>query len=337
MKDTISDAALMKGLAGGDVGCIARLFERHASAVHSTALGVLGRDGEADDVVQDVFLQLWTLASAYDPDRGRLLTWLQVMARSRAVDRLRRSRLREGTVVATAAASLAPAAAERLLIDRERTRAVRLGVIGLTRNQRRVIEMTHFRGLTVAATAAALGQPLGSVKTTQRAALHALRAVMRPPRDPQPFSMAGVSARPERPINFGSRRRLDAQRLSGICILSVDDDEETIRLVESVLRRAGAEVMTAHSSHEAVELLEQAWPHALLADISMPGEDGYSLLRRARAVAARLRRRLPAAAFTAYAREDDCARAHAAGFEMHLVKPLAPAILIERVAQLVSA
>jgi CheY-like chemotaxis protein len=121
-------------------------------------------------------------------------------------------------------------------------------------------------------------------------------------------------------------------RLDGIRVLVVDDNREAVHMASRVLGARGAEVMTVFSASEAIRALDQSEFDVLVSDIEMPGEDGYSLIRRIRdrTDAARY---LPAVALTAYARVEDRTRALLEGFNSHLAKPAHPAELAAIVAR----
>ena len=121
--------------------------------------------------------------------------------------------------------------------------------------------------------------------------------------------------------------------LEGLAILVVDDDRESRDVVAAHLENHHATVLTAASAAEALELLERERVDVLLADVAMPGEDGYSLMRRVRATPSRAAT-VPAAALTAYAREQDRQVALQAGFQMHLTKPIDAHSLVAAVASL---
>ena len=120
--------------------------------------------------------------------------------------------------------------------------------------------------------------------------------------------------------------------LEGLRVLVVDDESDTLDLVKRVLGDNRAEVTTAPSVDAALTLLSRFTPDVLISDISMPGRDGYELIRAVRATSSA--EELPAAALTAFARPEDAVRAHEAGFQMHLAKPLEPEELVRVVAQL---
>jgi signal transduction histidine kinase/CheY-like chemotaxis protein len=125
----------------------------------------------------------------------------------------------------------------------------------------------------------------------------------------------------------------DESSLSGIIVMVVDDDEESRHVVAAHLESSEATVMTARSAPEALHLLQQHSVHVLLADIAMPGEDGYSLIRKLRTLDTSIAS-VPAAALTAFAREEDRQHALDAGFQLHLSKPIDAVSLIAAVATL---
>lgn len=122
--------------------------------------------------------------------------------------------------------------------------------------------------------------------------------------------------------------------LEGVRVLAVDDETDTLDLLRMVLEPCGATVVAATSSADALEKLAQAKPNVLITDIGMAGADGYELIRRVRALPEESGGRVPAVALTAYARVEDRVRAIAAGFQIHVPKPVEPAELIAIVASL---
>jgi PAS domain S-box-containing protein len=126
-------------------------------------------------------------------------------------------------------------------------------------------------------------------------------------------------------------------RLSSLIVLAVDDDADSLFLVEEVLKAAGALVLTATSAATALRLIDGRRPDVIVADLAMPGTDGYELIRAIRRKEEELGSSIPAAALTAYARPQDRDRALAAGFQTHLAKPFDPAQLVEAIAALVPA
>jgi signal transduction histidine kinase len=122
--------------------------------------------------------------------------------------------------------------------------------------------------------------------------------------------------------------------LRGLCVLVVEDEEDTRELLITALEQCGAEVLAAASTAEALARLDERPPDVLVSDLAMPDEDGYALIRKVRARPAERGGRVPAAALTAYARAEDRVRSLAAGFQMHVPKPIDPAGLVSMVAAL---
>ncbi|MBW8866015.1 MAG: response regulator [Acidobacteria bacterium] len=129
-------------------------------------------------------------------------------------------------------------------------------------------------------------------------------------------------------------RRKTTVRLDDVQVLVADDDLDARELLVAVLEAAGAEVRAAASSEDALMLLDTWSPDVLLSDIEMPGEDGYTLIRKVRGLAGQ-RGHIAAVAVTAHARQDDRAKAFEAGFEWHLAKPIDPAELVSVIVSLV--
>jgi signal transduction histidine kinase/ActR/RegA family two-component response regulator len=123
-------------------------------------------------------------------------------------------------------------------------------------------------------------------------------------------------------------------RLDGVRVLVVDDEHDARDLIGRVLKDRGAEIELAGSSREAMQILEEGEVDVLLADIAMPGEDGYALIRRVRSATGGRMATIPAAAVTAHARDDERRRALAAGFHVHVAKPVEPSELVRMVNRL---
>jgi CheY-like chemotaxis protein/two-component sensor histidine kinase len=121
----------------------------------------------------------------------------------------------------------------------------------------------------------------------------------------------------------------ESMSLKGCHALVVDDDDDAIELIATILTTAGAIVQAASSVREALRHLEEARPDVLLADIGMPGMNGYALIHEVRRGEAQTRQHLPAAAITAYAGDEDRERALAAGFDRHVCKPIDPVAIVE--------
>jgi PAS domain S-box-containing protein len=122
--------------------------------------------------------------------------------------------------------------------------------------------------------------------------------------------------------------------LKGVRVLVVDDEHDTRVVLTTILSRAGSQVITAASADEALSVVDSSPPDVIVSDIGMPGEDGYSFMRRLRARQAQEGGAIPAAALTAYARAEDRLRCLAAGFHTHVAKPVTPIELVTAVASL---
>jgi CheY-like chemotaxis protein len=121
--------------------------------------------------------------------------------------------------------------------------------------------------------------------------------------------------------------------LGGLHVLLVDDDEDTLELMAAALARQDARVTAVCSAGEALEALKVCRPDVLVSDIAMPGADGYELIQKIRALDLAANGNIPAVAISAYAKEEDRARAFSSGFQSYLAKPVELTELIQAVAQ----
>ncbi len=171
-KAGMSEAALLWAIRSGDESAMATLYDRYSGLVYAVALRVLGDTGAAEDVLQEVFLQLWRNPAAFDSGRGNLGAWLAVIARNRAIDGLRKRRPESD--IADVVLSVEP----DLAGEAERSRAlekIRGELSAMPAPQRSALEMAYFEGLTHTEIAARTGEPLGTIKTRIRTGLQALR------------------------------------------------------------------------------------------------------------------------------------------------------------------
>lgn len=174
------EAALLRATARGDERAFASLYDRYGPVLFGMLLRILRERTEAEDVLQEVFLQVWRRADGFDETRGRAFTWLVTLARSRAIDRLRATRTRERA--AQASAGEADEFVADALVDvtrAEEGEAVRGALAAIPEEQRRALLLAYFEGLSQTEIAARLGQPLGTVKTRMRSGLSKLRELLR--------------------------------------------------------------------------------------------------------------------------------------------------------------
>ena len=171
---SLQAASLIRRLTRGDHQALGELYDLYAGLVNGLAVRILRDRAEAEDTVQEVFVQIWQQASRFDPARGTPEAWLCTMARSRALDRLRRrSSRREEPQSDDRSSSSAPTTSEEAL-------AVRKALGGLPDDQRRALELAYYEGLTQTEIAARLQEPLGTIKTRIRSAMIRLRGVLGP-------------------------------------------------------------------------------------------------------------------------------------------------------------
>jgi RNA polymerase sigma-70 factor (ECF subfamily) len=172
---TTSDLGLVTAVRSGDQAAMAALYDRYSSIVYSVALRVLQDTGAAEDVLQDIFMQLWRNPGAFDASRGNMAAWLAVIARHRAIDTLRRRRPESDIedVIVSVEPDLATEA------DRSRTLSrIRGALETMPPPQRSALEMAYFEGLTHVEIADKTGEPLGTIKTRIRAGLLSLRKTL---------------------------------------------------------------------------------------------------------------------------------------------------------------
>ncbi len=171
--DATEDMRLVSRIRAGDQQAMSELYDRYAKVVYAVALRVLQDAGGAEDVLQDVFLQLWRNPDAFDASRGSLAAWLAVISRHRAIDRIRQRRPEtdiEDCVIA-GGPDMRDETERKLVIDK-----VRAVVQEMNPDQRKALEMAFFEGLTHTEIAEKTGEPLGTIKTRIRSGLQFLRA-----------------------------------------------------------------------------------------------------------------------------------------------------------------
>ncbi len=178
-----ADRALVARAEKRDADALALLYDRHAGRLMGLAHRILGDTGEAEEILQEVFLHVWKAASTFDPSRGPVLAWLLVATRSRSIDRLRSRRT--GRNAGARSLDEAPEAASREDVEadaasREWESQCRAVIAELPEDQRHALELAYFEGLTHQEIAARTATPLGTVKTRVRLGLMKLRERLLP-------------------------------------------------------------------------------------------------------------------------------------------------------------
>jgi len=175
------DQASLARIARGDQTAFAELYDRHARLVYSLALRILQDGADAEDIVQEVFAQVWAQAGRYDASRGAVAAWMLTLTRSRAIDKLRAKRARpEAATEANAAESVIDSAAAQdlELLSAEQVTRLQRALKELPDAQRTALELAYYEGLTHVEVAARLSEPLGTVKTRIRQAVMKLREAL---------------------------------------------------------------------------------------------------------------------------------------------------------------
>jgi len=169
-----SDWSLLERVVRKEESALAALYDRYSGLVFAEAIRILRDNGAAEEILQDIFYQVWRTAEKFDPARGSLPGWLMVVARNRAISRLRR---RSGRIdeeldpnAVSVSINLENAASQNQIIGR-----LKSVMSGMPDSQRQAIELAFFEGLTHSEIAAKTGEPLGTIKTRIRSALEVLR------------------------------------------------------------------------------------------------------------------------------------------------------------------
>ena len=176
---TQPDSALVERIMAGDEGALSALYDRYSGMLYAMLLRILNDTGAAEEVLQDLFLQLWRGAARFDSSRGSLSGWLLVIGRNRALSRLRGRQRREFVPDETEGFSLSDLpSSEDLESDAARMQLMqrlRGALAALPAEQREAVELAYFEGMTQTEIAARTGSPLGTVKSRVRAAMQSLK------------------------------------------------------------------------------------------------------------------------------------------------------------------
>jgi len=178
-------ATLVRSMAEGHQEALARLYDETASMVNGLLLRILAHPQDAEEVLLDVFMKAWKYAASYSEKRGSVQAWLLIMARNSAIDRIRAKKAQPATLSFEPEAFPEPVSAdatpEEASVIEERRRRVQRVLNELPREQREVVVLSFFGGLTHAELAERLGEPLGTVKSRVRMGLHKLRGLLQEP------------------------------------------------------------------------------------------------------------------------------------------------------------
>jgi len=178
-----ADRQLARRLVAKDGAALAELYDRLGGIVYSLALRIVRVPGDAEEVTQEVFLYAWEKASLFEANRGSLTTWLSTLARSRSIDRIRREKSQErrkDAVSRDVEVAFAQAGPDEYVALGERGSLIRKALSDLPADQRQVIEIAYFEGLSQSEIAARLNTPLGTVKTRIRQGMIRLKSAIDP-------------------------------------------------------------------------------------------------------------------------------------------------------------
>jgi len=183
--DRAVEIALLERITRRERAAFEELYARYVNILYATALKFVREESDAQDVVQDVFIQVWDKAKMYDPSKGKPLTWVLTLVRNRSIDRIRaiqrRVRLRDEFEAETVTDESAWARESLSRVEAgEQGRTLRAAVNQLSPQQKKVIELAYFGGLTQIEIAEKLGEPLGTVKARARRGLLKLKELIGP-------------------------------------------------------------------------------------------------------------------------------------------------------------
>lgn len=173
------DIELLRQIAAGNRKSFAEFYDRHSALMFSVACKILNDSSEAEDVLQEAFMQIWEKAAKFDPRLGKASSWAAILVRNKAIDRIRasqrRSRLVEEAGVEQAIATKVDDTANEAIYGHEKAGLIQSAIVGLPLEQRRAIELAYFSGLTQDEISKKLNEPLGTIKARIRRGLLKLR------------------------------------------------------------------------------------------------------------------------------------------------------------------
>lgn len=173
------DIELLRQIAAGDRSSFAEFYDRHSTLMFSVACKILNDSGEAEDVLQETFLQIWEKAAKFDPKLGKASSWAVILVRNKAIDRIRasqrRARLVEEAGVEQITIINVTDTANETVYGHEKANLINTAIVELPVEQRQAIELAYFSGLTQDEISKKLNQPLGTIKARIRRGLLKLR------------------------------------------------------------------------------------------------------------------------------------------------------------------
>ncbi len=185
VEDHAAEAELLRRIAEGDRGSFEELYRRYSGVLYAAARRVLTEDADAQDVLQEVFIQIWDKARLYDAAKGKPITWALTLIRNRSIDRVRaiqrRSRLRDDAQREAPPDESTDAKEALQGVELSETGTIlRNAMTQLSPEQREVIELAYFQGLTQSEIADRLGEPLGTIKARARRGMLKLKDLVEP-------------------------------------------------------------------------------------------------------------------------------------------------------------
>jgi len=181
--DADLDVDLVRAIAGGSSDALGRLYDRHSAVVYGLARRIVTRLEDAEEVVQDVFSQVWRDAARYERERGTVAGWLVMLTRTRGIDRVRARRARPDVEAGVAPDAAPPVVSadrdpEQSTIASDEARQVVRALTTLPPEQRSLVDLAYYQGLTHSEIARTTGVPLGTVKTRLRSAMMTMREAL---------------------------------------------------------------------------------------------------------------------------------------------------------------
>jgi RNA polymerase sigma-70 factor (ECF subfamily) len=173
------DVELLRRIAQQDGGAFAEFYDRHSTLLYSVACKILNEPSDAEDVLQETFVQIWEKAAHFDPGLGKASTWAAVLVRNKAIDRIRasqrRSRLNDDAGVEMAIATETDVTINESVYGHDKAKMIQTAIVELPSEQRQAIELAFFSGLTQNEISEKLKQPLGTIKARIRRGMLKLR------------------------------------------------------------------------------------------------------------------------------------------------------------------